>query len=234
MPWNLRAATIALVLAPVLGAFSLMQARSEPAATVDPPKIDIHASGDKLQTAVLAGGCFWGIQAVFQHTKGVTQAVSGYAGGDAKDAQYETVSSGRTGHAESVQITFDPQVISYGKILQIFFSVAHNPTEIDRQGPDTGPQYRSEIFPRNEQQRAVAAAYIAQLDAAKVFPSKIATRVDAGTATFFPAEAYHQDFAVKHPNHPYIFYHDAPKVKNLKQAYPAVFREQPVTVASSS
>lgn len=223
----------AVLLLPAFIAFPLLKAHSETAIAIDPPKLDAASPGQGLQTAVLAGGCFWGIQAVYQHAKGVTSAVSGYAGGTKKDADYETVSSGRTGHAESVQVTFDPRVISYGKILQIFFSVAHNPTELDRQGPDEGPQYRSEIFPQNDEQRKIAAAYIAQLDAAKAFPEKIVTRVDAGKAAFFPAEAYHQDYAVKHPNNPYIFINDAPKVENLKRLFPDVFRDKPVTVADA-
>jgi peptide-methionine (S)-S-oxide reductase len=234
MRWNFRPLLIAaLILAPVVG-LPLLTAHSEPAVKIEAPKLDASGNKEGLQTAVLAGGCFWGVQAVYQHTKGVTKAVSGYAGGTAKDADYETVSSGRTGHAESVQITFDPKVISYGKILQIYFSVAHNPTELNRQGPDTGTQYRSEIFPQNDEQRKIAAAYIAQLSATKVFPRAIVTKVNSATVHFYPAEAYHQDFAVKHPNHPYIVYNDAPKVENLKQMFPDIFRDEPVTVASSS
>jgi peptide-methionine (S)-S-oxide reductase len=235
MRLKLRPALIAaLVLAPIAAMLPLLAANSEPAIALDPPKVDAAATGAGLQTVVLAGGCFWGIQAVYQHTKGVTKAVSGYAGGAAKDADYETVSSGRTGHAESVEVTFDPKVISYGKILQIFFSVAHNPTELNRQGPDIGTQYRSEIFPQNDEQRKIAAAYVEQLSAAKAFPRAIVTKIDSEAAHFYPAEAYHQDFAVKHPNHPYIVYNDAPKVENLKQMFPDIFRAQPVTVASSS
>jgi len=224
----------ALVLVPALGALSLMTARSEPAVSIPAPALDqaTPAAGG-LQTAVFAGGCFWGIQAVYQHTKGVTNAVSGYAGGSKKDADYQIVSSGRTGHAESVQVTFDPRVVSYGKLLQIYFSVAHNPTELNRQGPDVGPQYRSEVFPQNDEQRKIAAAYITQLDAARVFPAKIVTRIGTGTAVFYPAEAYHQDYAVRHPNNPYIVINDAPKVENLKRLFKDAYRDKPVLVADA-
>ncbi len=182
---------------------------------------------------MLAGGCFWGVQAVYQHIKGVTNAVSGYAGGTQKDAVYETVSAGRTGHAEAVKVTFDPKQISYGKILQIFFSVAHDPTQLNRQGPDTGPQYRSEIFPQNEVQLKTAKAYIAQLDATKVFKRPIVTKTGTMKATFFPAEAYHQDYATKHPFQPYIAINDAPKVENLKKMFPSLSRDQPVLVSQA-
>jgi peptide-methionine (S)-S-oxide reductase len=161
----------------------------------------------------------------------VKNAVSGYAGGSQKDASYQIVSSGGTSHAEAVQITFDPREVSYGQILQIFFSVAHNPTEVNRQGPDSGPQYRSEIFPQNDEQAKIARAYIAQLDAAKSFRRPIATKVD-GKGAFYPAEAYHQDYALNHPNQPYIVYNDAPKVENLKRMFPALWRQTPVTVAA--
>ena len=169
---------------------------------------------------MLAGGCFWGIQAVYQHVKGVTNAVSGYAGGAQKDAIYDTVSSGRTGHAEAVQVTFDPKQISYGKILQIYFSVAHDPTQLNRQGPDSGPQYRSEIFPQSEAQQKVAKDYIAQLDQAHVFKRPIVTKTDSMKSAFFPAEAYHQDYAIKHPYQPYIAINDAPKVENMSKLFP--------------
>ena len=208
-------------------------AQAEPAVVIPPPAAEAPADASGLETAVIAGGCFWGIQAVYQHVKGVTNAVSGYAGGTRNDASYDTVSTGRTGHAESVKVTFDPKTISYGKILQIYFSVAHDPTQLDRQGPDHGPQYRSEIFPQNDEQRKIARAYIAQLDAAKVFPRRIATKVGDGRATFFAAEAYHQDYAVNHPNQPYIVYNDAPKVEHLKQMFPALYRAMPVTVAQA-
>jgi peptide-methionine (S)-S-oxide reductase len=222
----------ALLALPLAASLTMMPAHSEPAVKIDPPALDA-AAADGLQTAVLAGGCFWGIQAVYQHTKGVTNAVSGYAGGDKADANYRAVSGGLTRHAEAVKITFDPKVISYGKVLQIFFSVAHNPTELDRQGPDHGPQYRTEIFPQNEEQAKVAKAYIAQLDAAKAFKQKIVTKTGTMKAAFYPAEAYHQDYAVNHPNQPYIVYNDAPKVENLKKMFADLFRDKPVLVADA-
>jgi peptide-methionine (S)-S-oxide reductase len=222
----------ALFLAFALAAAPLA-AQAESAVKIPPPAAE-PAQSSGLETAVLAGGCFWGIQAVYQHVKGVKNAVSGYAGGTQKDAVYETVSSGRTGHAEAVQVTFDPKQVSYGKILQIFFSVAHDPTQLNRQGPDTGPQYRSEIFPQNEAQATVAKDYIAQLDAAKTFRRPIVTKTGTMQATFFPAEAYHQDYAIKHPNQPYIVFNDAPKVENLKKTFPDVWRDEPVTVAEAA
>jgi len=222
----------ALLALPLAASLTLFTAHSEPAVKIDAPAADA-ATASGIQTAVIAGGCFWGIQAVYQHTKGVTNAVSGYAGGDKADANYRKVSSGGTEHAEAVKITYDPKVISYGKILQIYFSVAHNPTELDRQGPDHGPQYRSEIFPQNDEQAKVAKAYIAQLDAAKAFKQKIVTKTGTMKATFFPAEAYHQDYAVNNPNQPYIVYNDAPKVENLKKMFADVFRDKPVLVAEA-
>ena len=222
----------ALLLVAALTAAPLA-ARAETAVTIPPPAAETVAQGAGLETAVLAGGCFWGIQAVYQHVKGVTNAVSGYAGGVQKEAEYETVSSGRTGHAESVKITFDPRQVSYGKILQIYFSVAHNPTTYNRQGPDTGPQYRSEIFPQSEAQQKTARDYIAQLDKAKVFGRPIVTKTDTMKAAFFPAEAYHQDYAIKHPYQPYIAFNDAPKVENLKKMFPDMWRDQPVLVSEA-
>jgi peptide-methionine (S)-S-oxide reductase len=174
------------------------------------------------QTAVVSGGCFWGIQAVFAHVKGVTNATSGYAGGPAQSANYETVSTGETGHAESVQITYDPSQITYGQLLRVFFSVAHDPTELNRQGPDEGTQYRSMISYNSDEQKKIAEAYIAQLDKAKVFPRPIVTQVVALKA-FYPAEAYHQDYAATHPNSPYIFFNDAPKVTHLKAEFPDLY-----------
>ena len=214
-------------------AFSPFATQAEPAVTIPPPA-QAEAPGAGLQTAVLAGGCFWGVQAVYQHVKGVTNAVSGYAGGARKDAVYETVSTGRTGHAESVKVTFDPRQISYGKILQIYFSVAHDPTQLNRQGPDSGTQYRSEIFPQNEAQREIARAYIAQLDEARVFNRPIVTKTGTLGAAFYPAEAHHQDYATNHPNQPYIAYNDAPKVDNLKKLFPDVWRDKPVLVAEAN
>ncbi|RYY89287.1 MAG: peptide-methionine (S)-S-oxide reductase, partial [Comamonadaceae bacterium] len=180
--------------------------------------------------AVFAGGCFWGVQAVFQHTKGVLNAVSGYAGGSRETANYQAVTRGTTGHAESVQVTYDPRQVSYGKLLQIYFSVAHDPTQLDRQGPDSGPQYRSAIFYATAGEQQVAGKYIAQLEAARVFPEKIVTRLAPLTA-FHPAEDYHQDYAVRNPHSPYIVAFDQPKIANLARVMPQVYREQPVLVA---
>ena len=226
---------LALLLLPVLAALPFITAHSQTAAVrIDPPAVEASTEPSTgLETAVLAGGCFWGVQAVYQHTKGVVNAVSGYAGGGADDANYKSVSFGRTGHAEAVHVTFDPRVVSYGKILQIFFSVAHDPTQLNRQGPDYGTQYRSEIFPQNDAQRRVAKAYIAQLDTARAFSKRIVTKTDADKAKFYPAEEYHQDFAVKNPTYPYIVIHDRPKVEQLKALFPDVYRESPMTVAAA-
>ncbi len=221
---------VALGLASVLGRLPVDAA--EPAAVIPAPASDATApSGDGLQTIVLAGGCFWGIQAVYQHVDGVHNAVSGYAGGNVANPSYEQVSSGRTGHAEAVQVTYDPHKVSLGKILQIYFSVAHDPTQLNRQGPDVGTQYRSAIFYSDEAQKKVAQAYIAQLGGADVFRRPIVTRLDP-LAKFYPAEAYHQDYALTHPYSPYIRYNDLPKVDNLEKLFADVYREKPVTVAS--
>jgi len=214
-------------------AFSPLAALAESAVTIPPPAAEAPAQSGGLETAVLAGGCFWGIQAVYQHVKGVTNAVSGYAGGAQKDATYDVVSSGRTSHAESVRVTFDPREISYGKILQIYFAVAHDPTQLNRQGPDSGPQYRSEIFPQNETQQKVAQDYIAQLDKTGVYKRPIVTKTNTMKVPFYAAEGYHQDYATKHPYQPYIVINDAPKVENLKKTFPDVWRDQPVTVAEA-
>jgi len=224
----------AIGVALVVGAFALTLggARSaEPAVALPAPALGEAADPAAVEEkAVLAGGCFWGVQAVFQHVKGVSEAVSGYAGGDKQTAAYAQVSTGRTGHAESVEVTFDPHVVSYGTILQIYFSVAHNPTELNRQGPDSGSQYRSEIFAESDEQKRVAEAYIAQLDAAKAFRASIVTRVEA-LSGFYPAEAHHQNYATLNPDSPYIVYNDAPKVENLWQLFPAAFRQKPKLVA---
>jgi peptide-methionine (S)-S-oxide reductase len=204
-------------------------AAREDAVVIPPPAMDKPLNGEGTQTAVLAGGCFWGVQGVFQHTKGVVSAVSGYAGGAKDDAVYETVGSGRTGHAEAVQIRFDPTQISYGKLLQIYFSVVHDPTQVNRQGPDVGTQYRSTIFAANDDQKKIAQAYIEQLNAAKVFPKRIATTIETGMP-FYPAEGYHQDYLTLHPYQPYIAYNDIPKVENLKKMFAEVWREKPVLV----
>ncbi|WP_439924365.1 peptide-methionine (S)-S-oxide reductase MsrA [Nitrobacter sp. JJSN] len=204
---------------------------AEDAVIIPPPAMDAKAA-DGIQTAVVAGGCFWGVQGVFQHTAGVLNAVSGYAGGAKKTAEYEMVSTGTTGHAESVEIKFDPKQISYGKILQIFFSVAHDPTQLDRQGPDTGTQYRSEIFTLNDEQKKIADAYIVQLKAAGVYKKPIVTKV--GTLEgFFPAEAYHQDYLTRHPNQPYIAHYDIPKIRNLKTIFADTYVEKPTLVSSA-
>jgi peptide-methionine (S)-S-oxide reductase len=199
----------------------------EDAVSIAPPQKDEVVSTAGSETAVLAGGCFWGVQGVFQHVQGVTKVVSGYAGGKADTAHYERVSDGDTGHAESVEITFDPSKVSYGKLLQIFFSVAHNPTELNRQGPDSGTQYRSAIFPESPEQQAVAQAYIAQLDAAKSFNAPIVTKIEKYNG-FYPAEDYHQNFLTTHPTYPYIVINDLPKVGQLKQLFADRYSEQPV------
>ena len=203
-------------------------ARLIPAPTLDDTTAPVAAT----EVAVLAGGCFWGVQGVFQHVKGVTSAVSGYAGGDKRTAHYETISSGTTGHAESVQVTFDPRQITYGRILQIYFSVAHDPTQLNRQGPDTGTQYRSAIFTENEEQARIAKAYIVQLNKAGVFNATIATKVTQ-LQGFYAAENYHQNFLVAHPNHPYIVINDKPKIENLRRIYPDIYRADPVLVATA-
>lgn len=197
-----------------------------PAPAMDDPK-----SAGPAQTAVLAGGCFWGVQAVFQHMNGVQRALSGYAGGNRATAQYETVTSGRTGHAESVQVTFDPSVVSYGEILRVFFSVAHDPTQLNRQGPDSGTQYRSAIFYADARQQEIAAAYIAQLDKTEKFRAPIVTRV-AALQGFYAAEAYHQDFLLNNPHDPYIMINDAPKVRNFERTLPGLYRAKAVPVGS--
>jgi peptide-methionine (S)-S-oxide reductase len=203
---------------------------AEDAVIIPAPAVDVQAASG-IQTAVLAGGCFWGVQGVFQHTAGVVNAVSGYAGGNKATADYNMVSSGTTGHAESVEVKYDPKKISYGKILQIFFSVVHDPTQLNRQGPDSGTQYRSAIFTTNEEQKKIADAYIAQLNAAKVYRKPIVTKVGP-LEGFFPAEAYHQDYLTLHPNQPYIAYNDLPKVENLKKIFAENYLEKPTLVSS--
>ncbi|WP_316177643.1 peptide-methionine (S)-S-oxide reductase MsrA [Bradyrhizobium sp. SZCCHNRI1009] len=201
---------------------------AEQAVVIPPPAQDQPAS-DGLETAVVAGGCFWGVQGVYQHTAGVVSAVSGYAGGTKATADYRMVSSGTTGHAESVQIKYDPKKISYGKILQIFFSVVHDPTQLNRQGPDSGTQYRSAIFTTSEAQKKVAEAYIAQLDKAKVFGKPIVTKIGKLEA-FYPAEDYHQDYLTLHPSQPYIAYNDLPKIDNLKKIFAENYIDKPTLV----
>jgi peptide-methionine (S)-S-oxide reductase len=224
--------TVIVVLWLALMAMVLWPSSAQEGLSIPAPAVDLPASSASSETAVFAGGCFWGVQGVYQHTKGVTNAVSGYAGGAANTANYERVGIGDTGHAESVQITFDPHQVTYGQLLQIFFSVAHDPTQLNRQSPDTGTQYRSTIFAANAEQAAVAKAYIAQLDQAHVFKKPIVTTIDTGRA-FFPAEKYHQDFLVRNPTYPYIVYNDLPKIENLKKLLPQFYRPAPVLTVSS-
>ena len=202
---------------------------AEEAVVIPPPAQDLPAGNAKLEKAIFAGGCFWGVQGVFQHVQGVQKAVSGYSGGSAATATYSLVSSGRTAHAESVEISYDPAQVSYGALLQIFFSVVHDPTQLNRQGPDSGTQYRSAIFAASPEQEKVARAYIAQLDALKVFKKPIATRIESGPS-FFAAEAYHQDFLTENPRHPYIVVNDLPKVAHLKRLFAARYRAEPALV----
>jgi peptide-methionine (S)-S-oxide reductase len=216
---QLRDRVATLLCAGLLGIVQACGAASG-AVSLPPPATDVAAATVKgPQTAVFAGGCFWGVEAVYRHVKGVSSAVSGYAGGTASTADYETVSTGMTRHAESVQVTYDPAQISYGELLRIFFSVAHDPTQLNRQGPDYGTQYRSVIFVTNDEQKHVAQAYIAQLDQAKVFAEPIVTQIVALPA-FYPAEAYHQNYLALHPNQPYIVFHDMPKLAALRQQFP--------------
>jgi peptide-methionine (S)-S-oxide reductase len=205
--------------------------RAEPVAVIPAPKMDNAKAAGPMQKAVIAGGCFWGMQGVFQHVLGVKKVLSGYSGGERSTAQYDTVSSGTTGHAESIEITFDPAQISYGQLLQIAFSVGFNPTELNRQGPDSGTQYRSDIFYADDTQKHIATAYIAQLTEAKAFPRPIVTRVDP-LHGFFVAEDHHQDYLFLHPNQPYIAFNDIPKVENLKKAFPAIYADKPMLVSA--
>ena len=221
------AAALGLVLSSAPG-------RAEPPMGALPaPALDVTTSGPGLQTAIFSGGCFWGVQGVFEHVKGVTQALSGYTGGHVVRPSYEQVSTGDTGDAESVRVTFDPREVTYGKLLQIFFSVALDPTEIGHQGPDWGTQYRSELFVEGPEQERVARAYIAELDAAHAFDRPIATRVDPA-GPFYPAETYHQDFLVRNPDNPYIVINDIPKIEQLKRLFPTSWRTEPVLVEKGS
>jgi peptide-methionine (S)-S-oxide reductase len=206
-----------------IGTMVACSAITAAAVAIPNPVVDAPLAKSKgEQTAVIAGGCFWGVQAVFQHVKGVTSATSGYSGGEARTANYETVSTGQTGHAESVKIIYDPSQVTYGQLLKVYFSVAHDPTELNRQGPDTGTQYRSTIFYSNEEQKRIAEAYINQLNQAKVFKRQIVTEVVALKA-FYPAEAYHQDYAMRHPDEPYIKFNDLPRVMNLSKQLPELY-----------
>src|SRR5687767_3421026 len=220
---------IAAVL--LLGALAMriVPAAAQEGIALPAPAIDLPASQAPSQVMVIAGGCFWGVQGVFQHVKGVTKAVSGYAGGAKSTAIYEVTNSGTTGHAEAVQITYEPRQITYAELLQIFFSVAHDPTQLNRQGPDTGPQYRSTIFAANADQARVAQAYIAQLNQTRAFKKRIVTTIEIGKE-FYQAEKYHQDFLVRNPRYPYVVYNDLPKIANLKRLFPARYRAEPVLV----
>jgi peptide-methionine (S)-S-oxide reductase len=226
---SLRAAALGAL---AISAFAVTPLRAAEDAVIIPAPAQDVAAADGLQTVVVAGGCFWGVQGVFQHTSGVVSAVSGYAGGSKMTADYTLVSTGTTGHAESVQIKYDPKKISYGKLLQIFFSVAHDPTQLNRQGPDSGTQYRSAIFTTSDEQKKVAEAYIAQLNAAKAYGKPIVTKVGP-LEGFFPAEAYHQDYLTLHPTQPYIAYNDIPKVENLKKIFAENYLEKPTLVSSA-
>jgi peptide-methionine (S)-S-oxide reductase len=231
--WGAAALTVILLLIGGYGLRGIAASSAESARTVPPPISDEHASHAQNAVAVFAGGCFWGVQGVFQHVSGVTNAVSGYAGGDAKTAHYEAVGSGTTGHAESVQITYDPRQVSYGRLLQIYFSVAHDPTQLNRQGPDSGTQYRSVIFPTTTEQARVAKAYIEQINEAKVFARAVVTQIEPNK-TFYPGEAYHQNYLTLHPNNPYIVFNDLPKLHELKRFFPNLYRADPALVATAS
>jgi peptide-methionine (S)-S-oxide reductase len=233
-----RAAPLMIVLTMALPVLVLLTGQpgswllaQENAVVIPAPAADEAAGQKSSDVAVLAGGCFWGVQGVYQHVKGVTSAVSGYAGGQQNTAQYEFVGRGGTGHAESVQVTFDPRQVSYGRLLQVFFSVVHDPTQLNRQGPDVGPQYRSAIFPATPEQEKIARAYIAQLNQARVFRSAIVTKIEADRS-FFQAEDYHQDFLTKNPRHAYIVINDLPKIEELKKVFPELYRSAPVLVGS--
>ncbi|MGE3305592.1 MAG: peptide-methionine (S)-S-oxide reductase MsrA [Rhizobiaceae bacterium] len=225
-------ALLAAALASTLLATVAAPASAQEGIAIPPPSVDAPA-GSGMETAIVAGGCFWGVQGVFQHLDGVTNAVSGYAGGDAATAHYEMVGSGETGHAEAVRVTYDPSRISYGKILQIFFSVAHDPTQLNRQGPDVGTQYRTAIFPTSDEQADVAKKYIAQLNQARVFDAAIVTRVEPGHP-FYAAEDYHQDYLTLNPTQPYIVINDLPKIDNLKRLYPDLYRDDPALVSEAN
>jgi peptide-methionine (S)-S-oxide reductase len=230
--FRLGLSRVVMSMALGLQACALAAVASEQPAPVTASISDNTTASGNLQTAVLAGGCFWGTQGVFEHVKGVRQVLAGYSGGEKATADYGKVGTGTTGHAESIQVTFDPAVISYADILQIFFSVAHDPTELNRQGPDMGSQYRSEIFFADASQQKSALAYIAQLEQAHVFRAPIVTRVDP-LKGFYPAEAYHQDFLVNNPRYPYIVFNDLPKIANLKREFPQIYVDKPALVAAS-
>jgi len=227
----MKTSTVVSTIAALGLAWAIVPSSAETAHPLPAPAAD-ESPGAATRTAVFAGGCFWGVQGVFQHVNGVTSAVSGYAGGDKATAEYGKVGSGRTGHAESVRITYDPGKVSFGKLMQIYFSVAHDPTELNRQGPDVGPQYRSTVFAMDDEQARLAHAYIAQLDGTKAFRSKIVTTIERGKP-FYAAEGYHQDYLTLHPNQPYIAINDLPKVENLKRMFPDAYRAEPVLVSKT-
>jgi peptide-methionine (S)-S-oxide reductase len=234
-----RSRGLALWVSLGIGALALLLAQrmafaAETAVVIAPPALDepISATTAHEETAVFAGGCFWGVQGVFQHVRGVTKAVSGYSGGSRDTADYQIVSGGQTGHAESVQVTFDPGKVTYGQLLQVYFSVIHDPTELNRQGPDSGTQYRSAVFPLNDSQQRIAQSYIEQLGKAHAFAAPIVTRVEPFKG-FYPAEAYHQNYLTLHPNSAYIAINDMPKVANLKRLFPSLYRDKPVLVEAS-
>ena len=230
-----RSAPALFVAASLLAGIGLAVSRSsaEGARVIPPPALDMPAGGATSEMAIFAGGCFWGVQGVFQHVEGVTSAVSGYAGGDKATARYDKVSAGATRHAEAVRITYDPRKVSYGQLLQIFFSVAHNPTELNRQGPDVGAHYRSAIFPASAEQASVAKAYIAQLNEARAFKAALATRIEPDKP-FYTAEAYHQNYMTRNPTNMYIVINDLPKVQDLKRIFPGVYRADPVLVTAAA
>lgn len=231
-PTGRRSVLAALLILPALASVLWNQPApaQESPVEIPPPAADLTESGASA-TAIFAGGCFWGVQGVFQHVNGVTRAVSGYSGGAAETATYEQTGSGTTGHAEAVEVTYDPSLVSYGDLLQIYFSVAHNPTQLNYQGPDHGTQYRSTIFPVTDEQAEIARAYIAQLDATGLFEGPIVTTIEPFDA-FYPAEQYHQDFLTLNPTWPYIVFHDLPKIAALKQLFPEAYRDKPVLVGT--
>ena len=220
-----------LTLAALCACWQLSACAADATMKLPVPALDAPKVPGTLQTAVLSGGCFWGVQGVFEHVRGVKQVIAGYAGGARSSASYEQVATGSTGHAESVQISFDPQTVSYGELLQIFFAVAHDPTQLNRQGPDTGSQYRSAIVYMNEEQEKIARAYLEQLGQAHLFSRPIVTRLDPYKG-FYPAEGYHQDYLIRNPHQPYIVFNDLPKIEHLKHLFPDYYVDAPVMVAA--
>ena len=230
-PTTLKMMVLAFVAA-IATTYRVPALSAEDAVKVPAPTVDEKPGTSHSATAVFAGGCFWGVQGVFQHVRGVTLVTSGYAGGAANTAQYEKVGTGNTGHAESVEVRYDPTQITYGKLLQVFFSVAHNPTQLNYQGPDHGTQYRSAIFPLTPEQKSIAEAYIAQLGTSKAWPSPIVTRVEPNKP-FYAAESYHQDYLARNPRDMYIVFNDLPKIGNLKKMFPDLYRNDPVLVSKA-